>query len=119
MFDYSGWRDPSAVELALTQAADQGVCGLLVQVLDPAEESFPYRGRTVFQSVGETLRHETLNAGELRARYLDRLAARKDALQRLCALTGWQYGLHHTNQSAQSALLWLYGALDARAGIAA
>ena len=33
--------------------------------------------------------------------------------------TGWRYGLHHTDASAQSALLWLYGALDARQGSAA
>ncbi|HAC47968.1 MAG TPA: DUF58 domain-containing protein, partial [Sulfitobacter sp.] len=42
-----------------------------------------------------------------------------DELQQLCARTGWRYGLHHTDASAQSALLWLYGALDARQGSAA
>ena len=111
--------DVRDVELALTKAADRGVRGVLLHVLDPSEEAFPFKGRTIFESVGGTLSHETLKANDLRDRYLARLAARKDALQRLCALTGWQYGLHHTNQSAQSALLWLYGALDARAGIAA
>ena len=111
--------DIGDVELALTKAADRGVRGVLLHVLDPSEEAFPFKGRTIFESVGGTLSHETLKANDLRDRYLARLAARKDALQRLCALTGWQYGLHHTNQSAQSALLWLYGALDARAGIAA
>ena len=111
--------DVGDVELALTKAADRGVRGVLLHVLDPSEEAFPFKGRTIFESVGGTLSHETLKANDLRDRYLARLAARKDALQRLCALTGWQYGLHHTNQSAQSALLWLYGALDARAGIAA
>ncbi|MEX0306398.1 MAG: DUF58 domain-containing protein [Ruegeria sp.] len=100
------------VELALTKAADRGVRGVLLQVLDPSEESFPYAGRTIFESVGGTARHETLKAADLRDRYLDRLAARKDALTRLCRATGWQMGLHHTGDSAQSALLWLYRALD-------
>ncbi|MEM6660494.1 MAG: DUF58 domain-containing protein, partial [Pseudomonadota bacterium] len=45
-------------------------------------------------------------------RYLDRLAQRKDALMQLCRVTGWQLGLHHTGDSAQAALLWLYRALD-------
>lgn len=111
--------DIDEVQLALTKAADRGVRGVLYQVLDPAEESFPFKGRTIFESVGGTLRHETLKANDLKDRYLERLAARKAELQRLCGLTGWQYGLHHTDQSAQSALLWLYGALDARAGVAA
>ncbi len=100
------------VELALTKAADRGVRGVLLQVLDPSEESFPYSGRTIFESVGGTARHETLKAADLRDRYLDRLAQRKDALTQLCSATGWQMGLHHTGDSAQSALLWLYRALD-------
>ena len=107
------------VQTALTKAADRGVRGVLYHVLDPAEEVFPFTGRTIFESVGGTLRHETLKANDLKSRYLDRLAARKAELRRLCAVTGWQYGLHHTDSSAQTALLWLFGALDARAGVAA
>jgi len=100
------------VERALTKAADRGVRGVLMQVLDPSEESFPFQGRTIFESVGGTLRHETLKAGELRERYQARLAARRDHLAALCRATGWRLGLHHTGESAQSALLWLYRALD-------
>ncbi len=108
--DFLGPMDE--VELALTKAADRGVRGVLLQVLDPGEETFPFAGRTIFESVGGTVRHETLKAGELRDRYLDCLAARKDALTHLCRATGWQLGLHHTGESAQSALLWLYRVLD-------
>ncbi len=108
--DFLGPMDE--VELALTKAADRGVRGVLLQVLDPGEETFPFAGRTIFESVGGTVRHETLKAGELRDRYLDRLAERKHALTHLCRATGWQLGLHHTGDSAQSALLWLYRALD-------
>ncbi len=104
--------DIAEVELALTKAADRGVRGILLQILDPSEEQFPFRGRTIFESVGGTLSHETLKAGDLRDRYLTRLAERKDRLAHLCRLTGWQLGLHHTSQSAQPALLWLYRALD-------
>lgn len=115
--DFMG--DLEGVKMALTKAADRGVRGVLLHVLDPSEEAFPFTGRTIFESVGGTISHETLKANDLKSRYLERLAARKDELQKLCALTGWQYGLHHTESSAQSALLWLYGALDARAGVTA
>ncbi|WP_120503114.1 DUF58 domain-containing protein [Sulfitobacter mediterraneus] len=115
--DFMG--DLEAVKLALTKAADRGVRGILYHVLDPSEEAFPFTGRTIFESMGGTLSHETLKANDLKSRYLERLAARKQELSELCALTGWQYGLHHTDASAQSALLWLYGALDARQGAAA
>jgi uncharacterized protein (DUF58 family) len=108
--DFMG--DVGEVKLALTKAADRGVRGVLLQVLDPTEESFPFRGRTIFESVGGSLSHETLKANDLKGRYLDRLAERKAELQALCALTGWQYGQHHTDHSAQAALLWLYGAMQ-------
>ncbi|MFK7752867.1 MAG: DUF58 domain-containing protein [Sedimentitalea sp.] len=104
--------DMDEVRLALTKAADRGVRGAVLQVLDPSEELFPFQGRTIFESIGGTLSHETLKAGDLRSRYLDRMAARKDELTQLCRATGWHLGLHHTDDSAQSALLWLYRALD-------
>lgn len=100
------------VRLALTKAADRGVRGIVMHVLDPAEEAFPFRGRTRFESMGGTLTHETLKANDLKDRYLSRLADRKAELQSLCAVAGWQYGLHHTNTSAQAGLLWLWRALD-------
>jgi hypothetical protein len=62
--------------------------------------------------MGGGLRHETMKAGDLRNRYLDRLAARKAALQDLARVTGWQFHCHHTDASASSALLWLYGAME-------
>ncbi|NRB35112.1 MAG: DUF58 domain-containing protein, partial [Rhodobacteraceae bacterium] len=71
------------VTLALTKAADRGVRGVLLMLLDPQEEAFPWRGRTVFSSVGGTLQHETLKAGDLRDRYLNRLATRKAELEDL------------------------------------
>ena len=108
--------DIAAMREALTTAADRGVQGVVLQVLDPAEEAFPYRGRTIFESMGGTLAHETLKASELRDRYLARLAERKAELSALCATTGWRYGLHHTSDSAQSALLWLYRAFDSGGG---
>lgn len=102
------------VESALTRAADRGVRGALLQVLDPQEEAFPFDGRTIFESMSGSLRHETLKAGDLRARYLDRLAVRKDRLSQLARVTGWQYHTHHTGSPATAALLWIYGALERR-----
>ncbi len=101
-----------AVEAVLTAAADRGVRGILLQVLDPAEEEFPFDGRTIFESMSGSLRHETQSAGDLRARYLERLAERKDRLATLAAAMGWHYHCHHTGQSAQTALLWAYAALE-------
>lgn len=104
--------DLSGVEAALGRASDRGVRGALIQILDPAEEEFPFDGRTIFESMGGTMRHETQKAGELRTRYLARLAERKDRLQQLARAVGWHFTTHHTGNPAQSALLWAYAALQ-------
>jgi MoxR-like ATPase len=104
--------DPAAIEAAVGRAADREVKGALVQILDPDEELFPFDGRTVFESMTGAIRFETLKARGLRDAYLDRLAARKAHLQDICRRTGWRYHLHHTDQPAEPALLWLYRALE-------
>ncbi|MFC3084831.1 DUF58 domain-containing protein [Tabrizicola soli] len=104
--------DLSGIEAGLARAADRGVKGVLLQILDPAEEEFPFDGRTIFESMGGSLRHETRQAGELRSRYLSRLAERKDRLATLGRAVGWHFSTHHTGQPAQSALLWAYAALQ-------
>ncbi len=104
--------DVGPVRDALTEAADRGVSGLLLQVLDPEEEAFPFDGRTIFESMGGTIRHETLKAGDLRDRYRARLAERKAELADLARITGWQVHCHHTDRPATGALLWAYAALE-------
>lgn len=106
--------DPAPLSEALTSAADRGVMGVLLQVLDPDEEAFPYDGRTVFESMSGAVRFETLKAGRLREDYLSRLAERRAALRDLCARTGWRFQVHHTGGSAEAALLSLYTALEKR-----
>jgi uncharacterized protein (DUF58 family) len=110
--DFMG--DIAGVEDALTRAADRGVRGAICQVLDPQEEAFPFDGRTIFESMTGSLRHETLKARDLRDRYLMRLAERKDRLAHLARTTGWQFATHHTGTPATTALLWLFGALERR-----
>lgn len=106
--------DLAGVEDSLARATDRGVTGALLQVLDPAEESFEFSGRTIFESMAGSLRHETLQAADLRDRYQARLAERKDRLATLAARAGWQFTTHHTDGPAAAALLWLHAALARR-----
>jgi uncharacterized protein (DUF58 family) len=107
--------DPAPIERAVAEAADRGITGAMLQVLDPQEEAFPFSGRTIFESMGGGMRHETLKAGELRLRYLERLAQRKARLRDLARATGWMVSTHHTSTPPAQALLWLRAALERRA----
>jgi uncharacterized protein (DUF58 family) len=100
------------LQQAMAQAADRGLRGIVLQILDPSEEDFPFQGRVIFESMAGSLRHETQSAADLRARYLDRLDARKAQLSQMCQSMGWLYSLHHTDQSAMIPLQWAYRALE-------
>ncbi len=104
--------DISGAEAAITKVTDRGVSGAILHILDPQEEAFPFDGRTIFESMGRSVSHETMKAGDLRSRYLERLGERKDRLSSLARATGWQYDCHHTDTPASAALLWLYRSLE-------
>ena len=104
--------DISAVEAALDQAAARSMRGILVQILDPIEEEFPFDGRTRFESMSGHLNFETLRASDLRAEYHQRLSERKDYIAGLARQSGWHATVMHTDRPAAEGLLWLYHALS-------
>ncbi|SPF77085.1 hypothetical protein ALP8811_02108 [Aliiroseovarius pelagivivens] len=109
---FSDFLAPLDATRAFVRAAqDRGQKGVLFQVLDPMEEVFPFHGRVLFQDVGGAIRHDTREAADLRARYLDRLARRKAELSELAKYAGWRFHSYHTQDPASAALLWLWNAI--------
>jgi uncharacterized protein (DUF58 family) len=91
-----------------------GIRGHLVHLLDPAEESLPFEGRTRFTGLegeGEVL---APRAEALREDYVARLAAHRADLAGIAHAFGWSFAVHHTNDSPQAALFDLYSALVER-----
>ena len=107
--------DLDALVPVLAHAADQGVRGCFVQVLDESEEVFPFDGRMIFESMGGTTEFETQRARALREAYGERLAEHRERLRELARHLGWRTLFHHTSQPPRAALLWLYMALGERA----
>ncbi len=100
--------DPEAVRPAMERAADQGVRGCLVQVLDETEEVFPFDGRMIFESMSGATWFESQRARALRDAYLARLAERRAWLAEMAGHFGWRVLHHRTSESPRTALLWLY-----------
>ena len=95
-----------------------GAEGHVMTVSDPIEETFPFAGHTEFLDMAGAPRMRAPRAEQLRAGYLTRLAAHRDALRETARARGWDLIAHRTDQSAASALLALHGHLargDARA----
>ncbi len=97
--------------------ARHGVRAHLVEVADPAEEAFPYAGRTEFTDpeTGDKLtagRAETL-ADAYRHLYL----ARRAELAGRCKRMGWSFTTNHTDRLASEALVRLHMAMTDDGGL--
>jgi uncharacterized protein (DUF58 family) len=82
--------------------------GHVVQIVDPAEETFPYSGRIEFLDPEGV---ESVTAGRAetwRDDYLDRLNTHRAALRRETDRLGWSFIIHRTDRSASELVLSLH-----------
>jgi uncharacterized protein (DUF58 family) len=113
----SDFLDPAEETIAWLDAlAGRGARAHLIEVADPAEEAFPYAGRTEFSDpeTGQKLtagRAETL-AEDYRRLYL----ARREAVAAHCKRLGWSYTVNHTDRLASEALVSVHLAMTAETG---
>lgn len=100
-----------SVEGSIARLSAQGVRGHMLQVLDAAEEDWPFEGRTRFEGMDDPLAFTIGRAESLRDAYRAKLAAHRAALAAAAARLGWTFATHRTDRPAQGALLALYAAL--------
>lgn len=91
--------------------ADRGVSVVLLQVTDPAEESFPFRSRIRFAGPEAEAPHLLSRADAVREDYVGRMAAHRAGLRELARRAGWWYQHHSTDQTPETALLTLHARL--------
>ena len=102
------FADPDALEARIRRLAANGASGHLLQVVDPAEETFPFHGRTRFERPGGADHVEFGRAEEVRDGYRRELAALRARLKDLARRIGWTFSLHRTDQPPQTAVLALH-----------
>ena len=116
----SDFLDPiEETQAWLDVLARHGVRVHLIEVADPAEESFPYAGRTQFNDP-ETGDKLTAGRAELLGDDYRRLyLARRDELAAWCRRLGWSYTVNHTDRLASEALVRVHTAMSAESSYAA
>lgn len=105
------FTDHEAIAAAAARAASLGSKGVLLQIVDPAEENFPFKGRTEFANPEGRDRMIFGDAGALRDNYRREFAAHREALRNLCDRFQWTFIAHRTDSPATAALLALFTAL--------
>jgi len=97
------------LERCIGPAARRGIRGHAIEISDPAEENFPYSGRTEFRDpeTGQKLvagRAETVAADYRRA-----WLARREVLAQGVRRMGWSFLSHSTDRPASAALAAAHG----------
>jgi uncharacterized protein (DUF58 family) len=96
------------IEITLRRLSHSAVAGQLVHIVDPAEEDFPFTGRTRFEDA-RGAQGETIGRAEsIASAYRHRFKAHSEAVGMLARRLGWTHIIHRTDRSPQTALVALY-----------
>ncbi|MGN6309930.1 MAG: DUF58 domain-containing protein [Xanthobacteraceae bacterium] len=110
------WSPIGDIKAMLAGLSASGARGALVQVVDPAEESFPYSGRIEFvEPEGGGV--VTAGRAETWARdYVVRVALHRDQIRAEASKLDWLFSTHVTDRSAAELLLYLHAGMMAHKG---
>ncbi len=101
------WRPFHSLRERIELLAGAGAKGHLIQILDPAEETLPYDGRTEFLSPSGRERYLADRAESVRDLYQNKLAEHRAELEEFTHRLGWSFLVHHTDRPATEPLLTL------------
>src|SRR6185312_9032774 len=103
------WSPIEDIRATLTQLSANGSQGHLVQVVDPAEETFPYSGRIEFTEPETGVQITAGRAENWRADYETRLKQHRAELAAEAKRLGWSFTIHRTDRPATELLVALHG----------
>lgn len=107
------WSPTAQVTGMIANLSVQGAGGHVIQIVDPAEETFPYSGRIEFLDPEGAGTITVGRAESWAADYTARVALHRAAIRAETARHGWSFAVHRTDRPASELLL----ALHARMGI--
>ena len=107
---FSDFLDEDVFE-AMKKLSQRGVDGHLVRIVDPAEEDFPYSGRTRFESPRGEEDEIFGRAERVRTSYRARFTAHGERVAQAAAKLGWTCTVHRTDHAPQASLIALHAAI--------
>lgn len=95
------------IEQCFQSLKHKGKTCIIIQVLDPAELTLPYKGRILFENEQALDRTLIDNVQSVRAEYQSRIKKHIQDIKDRCHYYGFQYLLHATDQDIAASLLSL------------
>ena len=107
---FSDFLDEAVFD-TMKKLSQRGVEGHLVRIVDPAEEDFPYSGRTRFEAPGGEEDEIFGRAERVRTSYRARFTAHGERVAQAAARLGWTCTVHRTDHAPQAVLIALHAAI--------
>jgi uncharacterized protein (DUF58 family) len=107
------WSPMEAIRKTLTQLSATGAHGHVVQITDPAEETFPYSGRVEFIEPEGAGSITAGRAEAWKAEYQTRVALHRVEIRAEADKLGWSFAVHRTDRPATELLLALHARMGA------
>jgi uncharacterized protein (DUF58 family) len=107
------WSPIADIRKTIGQLSSTGAHGHVIQVVDPAEETFPYSGRVEFV---EPEGGDSITAGRAeawRADYEQLVARHRAEIRAQTDKIGWSFAIHRTDNPATELLLALHARMSA------
>jgi uncharacterized protein (DUF58 family) len=108
--------DAQSIMARLGPLARRGLRGHVIEVADPAEELFPYTGRTEFTDPETGAKLTSGRAENIRDAYNRAYLARRDDLGQALRHLGWTFVSHRTDHLASEALVAVHMHLSGMPG---
>lgn len=105
------WSPIGDVKRMIAQLSANGANGHIVQIVDPAEETFPYAGRVEFVEPEGAGAITAGRAETWRTDYQARVERHRDEIRADTGRLGWSFIVHRTDRTASDLLLKLHGQL--------
>jgi uncharacterized protein (DUF58 family) len=112
------WSPIGEIRTMLGALSSSGAHGTLIQVVDPAEETFPYSGRVEFV---EPEGGDVIVAGRAEtwaSDYVERVALHREQIRLETGKLDWLFSTHTTSRSAAELLLFLHSGMMVSKGAA-
>ncbi|MGZ3235702.1 MAG: DUF58 domain-containing protein, partial [Croceibacterium sp.] len=110
------WSPMPEIKTMLAGLSASGAHGTLVQVVDPAEESFPYSGRIEFIEPEGGGAITAGRAEKWASDYVARVAFHRDEIRHETNKLDWLFSTHTTSRSAAELLLFLHSGMMVNKG---
>jgi uncharacterized protein (DUF58 family) len=112
------WSPIADIRTMLAGLSASGAHGALIQVVDPAEETFPYSGRVEFVEPEDGNVIVAGRAERWASDYVARVALHREQIRLETAKLDWLFSTHTTSRSAAELLLFLHSGMMVSKGAA-